>query len=376
MNFSHLISFCASLLFIGTSFSQQTLTGTFSHNGVNRSYIIYIPANYSSNSPVPLLLNFHGYTSSAAVQLAYSNFRPIADTAGFITVHPQGTTDFVNNTHFNVGWGTSTIDDVSFTNALLDTIIANYSIDTTEIYSTGFSNGGFMSYLLACQLGNRFAAIASVGGSMSPSTFSNCAPAKVMPVLEIHGTNDGTVAYNGSAIATHIDTVFSYWVQQNQTSNTPVVTNLPDLNTSDGSTVSRFEYRNGTNGTEVQLYRVNNGNHTWPGASAGNPNLDISASEVIWNFFKRFDVNGVKLPVSISEQSNVQQFKLLNNITANQINYYSESTSSFELYNSIGQSIQFGKIYKGNNSINLSEFNNDMYFLRVESQTFKVVLAK
>jgi polyhydroxybutyrate depolymerase len=376
MNYRYLVFTLASLFFAGAVFSQQTLTQSFSHNGVNRSYIIYIPASYNANSPVPLLLNFHGYTSSAAVQLAYSNFRPIADTAGFITVHPQGTNDFVNNAHFNVGWGTSTIDDVSFTNALLDTIIANYTIETKEIYSTGFSNGGFMSYLLACQLGNRFAAVASVGGSMSPSTFSNCTPAKAMPMLEVHGTNDGTVAYNGSAIATHIDTVINYWVQQNQTNNTPIVTNLPNINTADGSTVTKFEYNNGLNGTEVQLYKVNNGNHTWPGASAGNPNLDIDASEVIWNFFRRFDNNGIKITVGTAENSAVQNFKLLNNITSDRVNLFSEKESRFELFNSLGQDIKSGRIRIGNNSIDISEFKNDMYFLRIELETFKVVLAK
>ena len=139
--------------------AQQTINGTIVHNGILRSYILYVPAIYSSSTAVPLLFNFHGYTSNASQQLVYGDFRPIADTANMIIVHPEGTLDVNGNTHFNVGWGGSAADDVGFTEALIDSISSTYSIDQSRIYAAGMSNGGFMSLLLACTLSERIAAV-------------------------------------------------------------------------------------------------------------------------------------------------------------------------------------------------------------------------
>jgi len=144
--------------------AQQTISDSISHDGMTREYILYVPANYTGTEEVPLLFNFHGYTSNATEQMWYGDFRSIADTAGFIIIHPEGTEDGTGTTHFNVGWGGSTVDDVSFTEALIDSISAEYTINQDRIYSTGMSNGGFMSFKLACELSDRIAGIASVTG--------------------------------------------------------------------------------------------------------------------------------------------------------------------------------------------------------------------
>ena len=309
--------------------------------------------------------------------MIYGDFRPYADSANFIVAHPQGLRDLLNNTHFNVGWGNSSVDDLGFANVLLDTIITNYSIDTTEIYSTGFSNGGFMSYLLACQLGNRFAAIASVAGDMSPNTFTNCTPKRAVPILQIHGTNDNTVPYNGNSRGLHIDSVISYWVGQNQTATTPIVTNLPNSNTADGSTVTSYKYLNGSNSSEVHLYKIFNGDHTWPGvAGFGNPNLDIDGTKVVWNFLKQFNLSGKKTIVGINENLENSKFILRSNLTSESISVESPKATEYQLLNSIGEVVKSGKIQRGQNIINLSVFKNAMYFLKIEKETFKVVLAK
>lgn len=146
--------------------AQLTITDSIVHDGLTREYILYVPANYTGTSAVPLLFNFHGYTSNANDQMWYGDFRPIADTAGFIIIHPQGTLDGTGTTHFNVGWGGSTVDDVDFTSALIDSISAQYNINQDRVYSTGMSNGGFMSFKLACELSDRIAGIASVTGSI------------------------------------------------------------------------------------------------------------------------------------------------------------------------------------------------------------------
>ena len=73
-----------ALLFLNISYSQQTINGSITHGGLTRTYILYVPASYSAGTPAPLVFNFHGYTSNATEQMFYGDFRPIADTAGFL----------------------------------------------------------------------------------------------------------------------------------------------------------------------------------------------------------------------------------------------------------------------------------------------------
>ena len=181
MKLHHFIIALFALPFIAQS--QQTINGTITHDNLQRDYIMYIPASYNSANPVPLVFCFHGYSSNASTNFTYTNFKGIADTAGFIVVHPQGTL-LQGVTHWNVGGWTlaSTVDDVGFTNALIDSISSDYSINSDRVYSTGMSNGGYMSFLLACQLSNRFAAVASVTGSMTPQTYNACNTTHPTPI--------------------------------------------------------------------------------------------------------------------------------------------------------------------------------------------------
>src|SRR6185369_13210853 len=116
----------------------------------------------------------------------YADFRPIADTANFILVHPNGTYDNNNNRYWNCFTPVGTApNDLNFLNALIDSVSAQYSIDAKRIYSTGISNGGFMSNDLACFLGNRITAIASVAAGMTTLHYASCNPTHPTPVMEI-----------------------------------------------------------------------------------------------------------------------------------------------------------------------------------------------
>ena len=176
-------------------FGQQTINKTIVVDGISRTFILYVPANYTPGIHVPVVLNFHGYTGSSNMQMVHCNFRPIADTANFLIVHPQGTRDNLNNTHWNVGLGMSTVDDVNFIIALLDSLSQEYSIDSTRIYAAGFSNGGSFSVKLACDLSTQIAAVASVGGPFANHQDTACYPQRPMPFMLIHGTSDGIIPY-------------------------------------------------------------------------------------------------------------------------------------------------------------------------------------
>jgi polyhydroxybutyrate depolymerase len=235
------------------------------------------------------VLVLHGFTQTAQGIMGYSGFNAIADEAGFLAVYPNGI-----NTSWNVGLAGAGANDVGFISALIDTLAAAYAIDNERIYACGMSNGGFMSYRLACELSDRIAAIASVTGSMTTATFNACQPQRPVPVLEIHGTNDLIVPYSGSNGVLPIPTVLSWWVLHNNCDPTPVVNPLPDL-VNEGSTVEQWRYGPGSAGSVVEHLRVVGGGHTWPGANfsgVGNTNRDINASSEIWRFFNGFRLSG------------------------------------------------------------------------------------
>ncbi len=116
--------------------AQQTLTKTLRHNGVNREYIVYIPAIHNRTVAVPLMLNFHGAEMTATNQMLLTGMREVADTAGFILVYPQGTLYKTGtSTHWNVGSWTvgSTSDDIGFVRTMIDTLAATYKIDLEHV---------------------------------------------------------------------------------------------------------------------------------------------------------------------------------------------------------------------------------------------------
>lgn len=352
------------------SSSAQLMNGSFMHNGVQRSYILYIPANYSASTLAPIVLNFHGYGGTAAQQMLMSNFQPIADTAGFIIASLQGTL-FNSLAHWNVGSWTagSTADDIGFVSDLLDTISSNYNVDTKRIYATGFSNGGFFSHRLACELGDRIAAIASVSGTMSPEIISACNPSHSIPVLQIHGTSDGTVPYTGNSFIgmKAVDTILQYWIHYNHCNTTPSVTALPDINTSDGSTVEHIVYANGDNGVTVEHFKVSGGDHTWPGVSG---NMDINASLEIWKFFLKAKSN----PVAVqSVYLASDKIKLYPNPVKDVLflKIKEDIPCTYRVYNLIGTLLKEGTVDAYNNSIQLDDLKPSIYFLHLGNERLK-----
>ena len=176
--------------------AQQTINRSIMHDGIQRDYILYIPAIYDGSVDVPLVLNFHGYGSNANEQMFYGDFRDIADTEGFLLVHLQGTI-LNGDQQWNLGFpgNGNTTDGAGFTEALIDELANLYTINLDRVYAIGMSNGGFMSFLLACQLSEKIAAVASVTGSMTQDTYNVCNSQQPTPILQIHGTSDNNVPY-------------------------------------------------------------------------------------------------------------------------------------------------------------------------------------
>lgn len=360
--------------------AQQTLNKSFLHNGVQRDYTIHIPTNYVQGNAVPLLFCFHGYSLNADTIMSYSNFNAISDTANFIVVYPQGT--LLNGvTHWNVGgWTTaSTADDIGFTEAMIDSISADYSIDPNRVYSTGFSNGGYMSFLLACQLSSKIAAIASVTGSMTPQMYNACNPQHPTPVLQVHGDADGVVPYNGAPAWTKsITDVIAYWVDYNNCDTSASINSLPNINTGDGSTVDQFVNTNGDNCSSVEHFKVYGGGHDWPGSWG---NMDMNASIEIWRFLRKYDINGLigcSTISTIENEGSQINSKVYPNPFGDQLTIETNFTNAkeFNIYSVHGELLLTGQLTANVNTIDLSSLAPNVYILKAENLTIRLIKTK
>ncbi len=259
-----------ALLVISPSFGQTTLTDSMLVDGKYRTFIVYSPSGVSHP---PLVLVIHGLKMSASMMRSYTKFDKVADREKFITVYPQA---------IDLSWNMTGTADVNFLLALVDTIANRYDVDRNRIYSTGFSQGGFMSHTLGANHADKFAAIAPVSGTL---VSRNIKPARPMPVLHIHGTADSMVSYSGVA------STISTWVQKNGCPQTPVITNPYPSTKTDSKTVKEY-YGPCDQNSEVILLTLNDVGHAWP---TGGSQYDISAPEEIWAFFKNHSLNPVRI---------------------------------------------------------------------------------
>lgn len=349
--------------------SQTTVVDSIVSGGIYRTYRLYVPAIYNGSSARPLVFNLHGYTSNATAQQQYTIFEPIADTANFLMVFPQGTKDGSSQPFWNAGMSSSLVNDIAFLNALIDSLDLTYNIDLNAVYSCGMSNGGFMSHTLACESSNRFTAIASVTGSIFTTQYgANCHPTRPVPAMQISGTADGTVPYAGGSGMMPIDSVVKYWVTKNNCNPTAAFSNVPNTSTSDGCTAEHYVYSGGNLGSSVELYKVIGGGHTWPGSPfiIGTTNQDFSASKEIWRFFRQYRLNLLTNALEIEKEN--LNFSIYPNPAYDVLNV-SFSKEDKQAY-SIDVTDVLGKVmaskHEGIDTIDLSALNSGIYFITLK----------
>lgn len=295
-----------SSLMTFTTFAQQVINTSIEFDGKTRTYRLYVPQSYDATNPVPLILNYHGFTNTINIQYDQSDFTQLAEDNQFIFVTPQGLGGFFSGWAINNSFGGSQ-DDLGFSDALIDKIQEDYNINEKRIYATGFSNGGFFSLRMACELSPRIAAVASIAGSMTRSWINNgqCQPQHPTAVLQITGTEDFVIPINGGGSNASIRQVMQYWSDFNNTDNSPNITSLPG-----GST--RYIWDNGDNGVTAEFIRVQGKGHSWEGG-------EINTSQEIWSFFSRFDIDGeIVAPPAPCEALDFNDFTI--NSFANQDN--------------------------------------------------------
>ena len=353
--------------------AQQTVTGSILHGGINRTYRLRLPANFNKVIAIPMVFNFHGFGSNALEQEFYTGMNSVADTAGFAVCYPQG----IGNA-WNVGWAFgSSADDVGLTSALIEDLNIKYGFDKNRIYSCGMSNGGFMSYTLACELNNKIAAIASVTGSMVPEKIGGCKPGRPVPVMEIHGNADSTVLYTGSPIAVSIPDVLNFWKVNNGCDAQPIKEMVPNVNSFDDSTAERYTYVNCTENNEVIHYKIIGGAHSWPGSiiQIGVTNNDFNASATIWRFFKKYSLNK---PTSIVEPITAENISIFPNPCYDEVIIDMGLTAYAKMciISIHGNLIRSQLLTNGQNRINTSHLPAGMYIINInggkENKSYKL----
>ena len=265
-----------------TNTSAQSIV----HNGVNREYVLYIPNSYDGTSSVPLMLNFHGFGGSASDYMQEADMRSLAEADTFILIYPQGSC-LDGLSHWNAcplgGDNKSDADDFGFVEAIINEISSQYNVDMERIYAAGYSNGGMMAYGLANYKSNLVAAVASVSGVMLECTGSTSHP---MPVVHLHGTSDGVLPYNGSSDWNSAQSTLDYWINFNNTITTPTVS----IDNSGGMSIEHYVYDQGDSSVSVEHYKFIGGEHVW----FSNTYQGQDASELVWNFVSRYDINGLR----------------------------------------------------------------------------------
>lgn len=275
--------------------------GTYTFDGQDRDYIAYLPESYSDSAEYPLVIYFHAYNRDVETDLGYIQLHIDASTNDFIVVYPDSSKPSPDGyPNWNSGAGDHPtfssipdVDDVGAVEVLIDTLGERFSINQKMIFATGFSNGGFMVYQLACQLSDRIAAVASVGGTMSNSTYEECNPSRPVPVIVFHGTWDNRIPIDGNAFWHPVEESISYWVNFNKCREESSAL-LPDVDESDRTTVEKTHFKNCTNDAEVVFYKVIDGGHTWPGAGSIGINVsgigfttqDVDANSEMLTFFR------------------------------------------------------------------------------------------
>ncbi|MDI1356438.1 MAG: T9SS type A sorting domain-containing protein [bacterium] len=373
--------FLSLLLLTGFFYYSQTgltVIDSIKSGGVYRSYRLYIPTSYNGSKAFPLVLNLHGLSSSATEQQVYSNFMPIADTANFLVVHPEGSKNG-STQYWNVGiFGTT--NDVGFLNELIDSLSVHYTIDQNAVYSCGLSNGGIMSYYLVCNLPAKLAAIASVAGTMFRSWYFSCDPKFAIPVMEIHGTEDGTIPYVGNSTAganglyMPIDTVVQRWVFHNHCNPSVITKSLPDVNSSDFSTVINYKYINGVDKSMVELYKVLGGSHSWPGAIPlfFHTNEDFNASAEIWRFFRQFKRNQFVTNVGVQERETLlNSVKVFPNPGSTFLTIVGPEGARYSVLGLDGKKLLTETVAT---TIDISQLNGGLYFLKIEKDNTRAMI--
>jgi polyhydroxybutyrate depolymerase len=269
---------------------------TLVFGGYSRLYDVHIPPGYDGSTAVPLVIDFHGFSSSPTDQAGWSGWRSLADREDFIVAYPlglfgQADAPEVATAHgpaFNAGSvccgsAAGKIDDVGFARAIVEAVAAEAKIDRTRVYATGWSNGGAMSHRLACQAADMFAAVASVAGRITLKPLSQCRPSRPIAVVEFDGLHDPTVPYGGNLVWPSAETNFATWRDRSGCSGA-----TPDERIEVGAASFCETYAHCSAGVRVEMCSVEASQVSFGAGHCLYLNPDIDIAQAAWEFLSQF----------------------------------------------------------------------------------------
>lgn len=279
---------------------NQDYTGSIAVGDRTRTYLVHVPKGYDPTKRYPLILNFHGLLGTGEVQQRQSKMNPAADQHGFIVVYPDGTGPLPNRLAWNAGTCCASavrdnVDDVGFVRALLDALPKTYAIDQQRIYATGISNGGMLCFRLACEMPERFAAIAPVAADLG---VDGPVPKRGVPIIDFHGLKDTFKPYQGGIGKVmgvkhrSIPDTIAWWVKANHCETQPA-----EVIKEKDYVLTKYRPQAGQEGAAIDFYVLPEGGHTWPGgvdvsAILGTGKLieTVDASDLILKFCKSYTI--------------------------------------------------------------------------------------
>jgi polyhydroxybutyrate depolymerase len=271
----------------GTATTPGMHDETIQSGGMARTFHVYVPTKYAPATPDMLVFVFHGYTQhgtgTGVLSIEYlSKMDAVADAQGFLLVYPDGYMQSWNAGSCCGAAVSSNVDDMAFFDAMLAQVESEYCVDPKRVFAAGLSNGGFFSNRLGCERANVVAAIGPVAG---PLDISPCKPARPVPMLEVHGTADPVVYYDGGSPsgALSVPQAVATWEQlDNCTDPTPTTVYMNGAATCTADTAC-------AGGAAVELCVITNGGHQWPGGNndyLGTFSTDLDTSNALITFFK------------------------------------------------------------------------------------------
>ncbi len=333
--------------------------------GYERTYLVHLSTGYTGTTDLPLIIAMHGGAGNAYTMENISQLSIKADAENFIVVYPEGIKGgYFNISSWNAGWccgfaSSSNVDDVGFIDALLDTLINHYAIDTNRIYATGMSNGGFMSYRLACELSDRIAAIAPVECSM---TMTSCTPNRPVPLIHFHSYLDTNIPYDGgvgSGPSNHynppLDSIMNVWATNNSCNilNDTIINNTQYTLT---------KWTDCDCGTEIHYYITQDGGHSWPGVGGSTY---INATDLMWSFFQQHSLNCNSSSINnkITEKNSVTIYP---NPTNGLLRIYSEinyQILEISLFTILGEKVL---TVKNQSELDIKSLPTGTYFVKIK----------
>lgn len=325
---------CLVLAVTSLRVTAQETKETITIDGVERTYLVHLPAGYDQSRHYPAVVLLHGTNQQADDMERLTNFNALADKDSVIAVYansehgrwnfgaiePQRTYPR-RGPYGRPGWGyprypgpppqrpreqggrrQNRADDVDFFNSMIDKLSNKFAVDTSRIYFVGLSEGGMMTMKLGCNLDDRIAAIATVGAAM-PKTMV-CAPSRPLPVFMIAGTSDPVVKYdggvgkNGRVPTISVEDTAKQFAKLNRCSEKSAKSKLPEK-TKGGMETKVDTFESCANNADVVLYSVKGAGNTWPGGeqyenenAIGKTSKDFGANEEIWAFLVKRKLPG------------------------------------------------------------------------------------